>query len=140
MKAIRMPQSQRRQICCHQVFLVGPLEDLQPGGAALDAVTKAHARFRGRFAFATATVNTDPADMLINFFGVERRPSEIQVRPFCSAGRGCRMGLHQSILGFCWVSNVQAVSMITVGITIFNEVYLEDKRRVSSSIIILQDL
>jgi len=58
---------------------VGPLEDLQPGGAVLEAVTKAHAHFKGKFAFATAAVNTDPADMLINFFGVERRPNEIQV-------------------------------------------------------------
>jgi len=64
-----------------QVFLVGPLEDLQPGGAALEAVTKAHARFKGRFAFATAAINTDPADMLLNFFGIERSPT-IQVIGF----------------------------------------------------------
>jgi hypothetical protein len=62
-----------------QVFLIGPLEQLQPGGAALEAVTSTHAQFKGRFAFATAALSTDSADMLLNFFGVGRSP-EIQVR------------------------------------------------------------
>ncbi len=59
--------------------MLGPLKELQPGGPALDAVTKAHAQFKGRFAFGTAAASTDPAEMLYNFFGIERSPG-VQVR------------------------------------------------------------
>jgi hypothetical protein len=62
-----------------QVFLIGPSKELLPGRAALNAVTSAHSQFKGRLAFATAALSTDPADMLLNFFGIERSP-EIQVR------------------------------------------------------------
>ena len=61
-----------------QIFLIGPLLELQPEKPALKAVNATHSRFKGDFAFATAALGTDPADMLLDFFGLKRLP-EIQV-------------------------------------------------------------
>lgn len=55
-----------------QVFLVGPIEQLQPGGDALNAVLEVHPAWKGRIAFASAALRTDPADMLLDFFGLDR--------------------------------------------------------------------
>lgn len=65
-----------------QVFLIGPLLDLQPDKPALRAVSQIHQRFKGDFAFATAAVGTDPAEMLMDFFGL-RKGSGIQVQHSC---------------------------------------------------------
>ena len=61
-----------------QIFLIGPLLELQPEKSALKAVNATHSQFKGDFAFATAALGTDPADMLLDFFGLERS-KEIQV-------------------------------------------------------------
>ena len=61
-----------------QIFLVGPLLELQPDKPALKVVTATHSRFKGDFAFATAALGTDPADMILDFFGL-KKVSEIQV-------------------------------------------------------------
>ena len=63
-----------------QVFLLGPIERLQPGGEALNAVVEAHRKFKGKVAFATAALGQDPADMLIGFFGADPRLKDVQVR------------------------------------------------------------
>ena len=52
--------------------------ELQPGGAALRLIEEAHSHFKGQFAFATAAMGTDPADMLLDFFGL-KRSQDIQV-------------------------------------------------------------
>lgn len=61
-----------------QLFAIGPLMDLQPDGEALQLISKIHTQFKGEFAFATAAIGTDPADMLRDFFGLAPI-NEIQV-------------------------------------------------------------
>lgn len=60
------------------MFFIGPLLDLQPSKPSLEAVLAVHRQFKGDFAFSTAAVGTDAADMLLDFFGL-KKSGEVQV-------------------------------------------------------------